>query len=421
MISKLILSDSFNWDTPSIKEVHVASTGVDREWIKKEAGEGGRMFEEDFKDVKPIPGKTILHVLAVGDHENYGINRNTDSFTAEDNEACHHRFKTQGHLFLDHKHKHPSLAVGEVLKTAHNKPMGRIELLLAADNKKCAKYLTKYADGADIPVSMGCTVDKETCSYCGHVAPTAKHRCEHIKTACGTTLEDGRQVYMQNPDPQYFDISMVWRPADRIGYSFRKIANDDVAEPSDLLALEAGLTSWHPTKLAAIRRVAAIEKRLDGISRELPGKLLAPTMKTLKRATDRDLPGLLGALHREGLLLHPEDFFAIILPEVKTAGLVAALESRPGLAQLLDDDHSYEFLDGQPGRLELPPEVKEACSVEPRRVRARVLKSPIKVAAHGIITPEQEGLAAMYQHYKAAMAAQNLDHQDRLLGLAFVP
>lgn len=422
MITKLILSDSFDGlDAPSVAPVKVARDGVDREWAEKERGEGGAEFKRLFPDVRPIKGKTILHVIAVGDEERYGDNRNGDGFAAEDNRKVHGRFKTNGHLFLDHKHQHPSLAVGEVLDTAYNDLMGRIELLLAADNDKAHKYLSKHSGEGDMPVSMGCTVDAERCSVCHNVAPKVRDRCACVRENLGLLMDDGRKVFMHNPDPHYFDISLVWRPADRIGYSLRKVANDQGLVSSDQLAIQAGLTQMRPTKLAAIRRVASIEKRISGMVRSFPESVGANTLQTLKaKVASAGLPAVLGTLHRKGWLLSPHDLFE--LGGIgKSAAAEKVLEDEPGLEPLLADDTSTDDLDGTDQDVDLGCDLSRECGLDAPESRSRVLRITIKLASPTVIDSAARGLADLYRHYKVAFAAQNLGHPTRLATLATIP
>lgn len=418
MTTKIIDSDSFDWGRPSVDVVPVHSRGVDSQWLTKVADDG-TPFEVNFGDIKPKKGHTILHVIAVGDYGRIGFNRNGDAFDAKDNEDCHTRFKTQGHVFLDHKHKDPSLAVGEVLDTAYNKPMGRIEILLAADNNKAAKYLTKYKDGVDLPVSMGCTVDSERCSVCGHVAPRAKYRCNHVREQLGETLDDGRAVFMWNPDPQFFDISLVWRPADRIGYSLRKIANDEGLERSDELADLAGLGKISAVKLAALRKVSSIEKTVPGFAKSFPEKLLAPTKsKLLKTAKDVGVAKVLGALHTAGCLLHPEDLLDLVGVPGDKSGACQALESDPGVSQLLQDDECCDSLDGEDGQVDLDEQVRKACGTDKADVQSRILRLEVVKTAKTRITDTDKALADFYRHYKVAFATKNINNTPRLIATA---
>lgn len=63
--------------------------------------------------------------------------------------------------------------------------------------------------------------NSESCSICGHVTKGSyTNRCEHLKFMMNTVLHDGRKVFAVSGVPlKVFDISFVFRPADRIGYA----------------------------------------------------------------------------------------------------------------------------------------------------------------------------------------------------------
>lgn len=63
--------------------------------------------------------------------------------------------------------------------------------------------------------------NSETCSICGHVTRGSyANRCEHLKFMMNTTFHDGRKVYAISGTPlKLFDISFVFRPADRTAYA----------------------------------------------------------------------------------------------------------------------------------------------------------------------------------------------------------
>ena len=64
-------------------------------------------------------------------------------------------------------------------------------------------------------ISHNCNVPFDVCSICGNSARARRFYCDHMKKMAGQILDDGRHVYVDNPDPTYFDISGVFRPADR--------------------------------------------------------------------------------------------------------------------------------------------------------------------------------------------------------------
>ena len=70
-------------------------------------------------------------------------------------------------------------------------------------------------------------VGVHNCSYCGAIRerPGDPNECDHVKYQLGKIAEDGRQIGTYNDHPQWFDISFVGRPADRIAWNL-KVASD---------------------------------------------------------------------------------------------------------------------------------------------------------------------------------------------------
>lgn len=175
MIPKLITNTAYDFEGPSASLVPLHSRGVDQNWIVKTAGHG--VFHNFLRDFMAPKGKTVIHVLAVGDEELYGPNRNGDGFSREDNRTAHRSFVDLGHVFRNHQNDDPFKAVGEVLRSAHNRQMSRIELLLGLDNDKCRREIEAFSNGDDVPVSMGCF--------------TAGHRL---------TLDDGSTIRLEDAE-----------------------------------------------------------------------------------------------------------------------------------------------------------------------------------------------------------------------------
>ncbi len=63
--------------------------------------------------------------------------------------------------------------------------------------------------------------NSEVCSICGHTTKGSyANRCEHLKFMMNTVLHDGKKVYAICGTPyKVFDISFVFRPADKIAYA----------------------------------------------------------------------------------------------------------------------------------------------------------------------------------------------------------
>ena len=75
---------------------------------------------------------------------------------------------------------------------------------------------------------MACRIPFDVCSGCGHKART---RAEYCKAATckyggchdnlGKIAADGHILHVDNPNPSFFDISNVFRPADRTAYGVK--------------------------------------------------------------------------------------------------------------------------------------------------------------------------------------------------------
>lgn len=68
-----------------------------------------------------------------------------------------------------------------------------------------------------------CRIPYDVCSICGNKAPTTADYCKCMKQNKGQILPDGRKVFVYNPDPTFFDLSKVVRPAGHIEYMIKKI------------------------------------------------------------------------------------------------------------------------------------------------------------------------------------------------------
>lgn len=122
-----------------------------------------------IKNVKPIPGKTVILVLAMTAGEFYGPNRNGDGWPErplivgqtkigpDEVLPKHYKsFETNANIFKHHINKDPAKRIGEVLKAFYNWSMHRVELLLALDHLK-AEDIVQRIENEEFPaVSMGC-------------------------------------------------------------------------------------------------------------------------------------------------------------------------------------------------------------------------------------------------------------------------
>ena len=421
MIPKLITNESFQYDDPITSLIRFHSRGVDTDSLKKIANHN--VFEPFLADYKPPSDRVVIHVLAVGDEEFYGPNRNCDAFSREDNVTAHKTFKELGYVFRGHKHNDPLKAVGDVIATAHNDKMSRIELLLGLDPAKCPKEVQAVENGDDVPVSMGTAQDYDVCSLCGNKAKTKKQHCSHIKKFLGHVAADGTKIYMKNPKPKYFDISLVHKPADRIAYTLRKVAaeSDTVIGGHEL----AEIFGWEPAgfeKMAAMRRVASIIKDVPAHIRKgtVPFRLSPSGQQDLvKQAQIHGVEQLLSFLTHNQFLLSPGDFGAVLGADPDTCDCAVEEFSQP--EALCDDRQTIQAFDSPPPAVplnlpgDLMQELASKTSMEEAPVRKRMLiisisPAPVTKVA-GIVDPAfMRGFADLYNGYRMAFATNHFSH-----------
>lgn len=300
-IIKTILPSSFNYQEPISRLVDVHSRGVDSAWMRKSAAAGV------FKDaaIRPEKGYAYVHLIAMGDMETWGCNRNADGFKkcggwidvphpekgkpsrikiAVGNQETYRTFETHAKVYRDHDHDSVKKAKGDVAKAAHNDVMDRVELIVRLPESEWRPELTKLANGEDVAWSMSTRVPFDVCMDCGRKAASRKDYCREMRNQAGTVTKDGHFIGVVNDHMTYFDISKVTVPADRIAFGLMKVASAheqpgmtgaDLAEhfgiriPRDLqLPLdELVLGSRTTRKLAMLAKLSEIEKKIDAVAK----------------------------------------------------------------------------------------------------------------------------------------------------------
>lgn len=99
----------------------------------------------------------MLHVVAMGDYETYGPNKNGDAFAKAANQKYHPTFVSDGHFYREHRNRDPKTqGIGHIKASAHNEEMGRVELLVHGHKKKAEEEYEMARDGKVLSVSMSC-------------------------------------------------------------------------------------------------------------------------------------------------------------------------------------------------------------------------------------------------------------------------
>lgn len=460
---KYLTSLDTNWGETSATLVEVCSTGVDHHWlIQKTAGEQ----REWLRGLSCPDGHELIHLLAVGDTEYYGYNRNADGFSEEDNKRCHPRFVNDARLFRNHKNKKGvDPEFGFPVASYHHPDMKRIELVVAANKKTAGDIIHEVASGRDAAFSMGANMVYDVCTVCGHRARTLKEHCEHARRPnLGRVLADGKICALDNPDPHYVDISKVVRPAERTAYSVKLlkaaaegyVAEDDViggAERAALLGIiipDTGPRAEVPLqKWAALQALASIEKRIPAIGQSLPD-ILPDELPEHAETAVRDealhpggLKKVMEGLHSRGILLRPRQFFRITIGSTNTSKSIEPIidEIRAALSDVFSrglEDGGGDF--AEDGRFDggdcdamssrccgALDAVKSKTTLDEPDVNSRVIRNAIvnpgkqkrvvisKNAADIKPSIAARGYADLYAAYQLAFASHPHNHRSTLV------
>jgi hypothetical protein len=164
--------------------------------------------------------KVAFYNRALGCFESYGINKNGDGWRRSELIRKHATFVEKGNYFDHHRNHDPALGWGRPVASAWNPRTDMVDLIIVADlNKQAEQDIQLLERGLSVPTSMGCRVKYDVCLLCDHKARHRGEYCDHVKEAAtypygmGMILPDGRICGVDNPDPEFFDISRVTNPA----------------------------------------------------------------------------------------------------------------------------------------------------------------------------------------------------------------
>ena len=375
MFTKVVPPGSFQFDEQAT-EIHVSSRGLRGNDLSEFVKQAGHVFVDALPQVKTAEGEIPVWMPAVGATEHYGPNRNGDGFRDSVCRDWHGMFEKYARAYRNHKNKDTSKSYGRVVKSAYNDKMHRIELLVAYNGtEKAAKAngglladreMEKLAKHEPLPVSMACSVAYDTCSGCGNKAKTRADYCDDdvcsyggLKHNIGKTASDGHMLHADNPEPYFFDISHVFRPADRIAYAFGQLKQADALEKSgaDLAAIleisvPLEIISSHIVQPHALRqfKVACDLRTRDQQAAQWTAwdAALNPNrdFETIAVTTPLQVKEAATALARAKVVLPPAQFFALICGSEKAAEIAtgAALAALPGIWTQLSERNDIEQL-----------------------------------------------------------------------------
>ena len=359
---KVFSPAGWDWDRPVAQMVKVSSRGLvgndRRDFIKL----AGHAFADIIDGVKLGSGDVPAHLIALGADEKWGSNRNGDSWPEEMCKRDYDTFRKHARAYRSHANKDPKKSYGYVKAAAYNDAMRRIELLTIYNGTKEAaerngglvadKEIDKLSKGEDLPVSMAAKVPHDFCSSCGNkahnrseyctektcVSPGGEKRggCRHNLTKVSA---DGHILHVINPSADWFDISHVFRPADRIAYGNKadylmKAASNEEFIPGAMLADMLGVTmplsvladsaemrhdnpaiNGHLKLAIAMAALEGGDNLLSptayrGVDPRVPAPLTADNFAVLGAPGTEKAAAALGAMADRGIILPLRDFAA---------------------------------------------------------------------------------------------------------------
>lgn len=286
---KLIESSQFS-DVP---EIGAKLAEFNSPAMSKEAE---NIFGQSYDMLKPADDRYVgIHLVALGDEEHYGCNRNADGFSKESCIRDHETFVKHGHVFSHHHNDaEKDEILGSIKASAYNEKMGRVELFIWADREKAKEGLDTLEKTGECAFSMATRVPYDVCSVCGAKRKNSSdpNMCDHIRRQLGKVAEDGKVAYMRNVVNDWFDISFVTRPADRIAYSLKVAgATPDGLVTSEMLAKAAGIVApaYLDPGLVADKRetLRKLAEAYDAHARDVKtASLMAPVAKQAEAVLD---------------------------------------------------------------------------------------------------------------------------------------
>jgi hypothetical protein len=452
---KVIQPHSQDFSEPVAALIKISSRGIigaDKQDLVKRAG---AEFAHKLENIKFAKDEIPVHMIAIGATEDYGPNRNGDGFSRECCQNYHNTFEKYARFYRDHANKNPAKSFGIVKASAYHEPMRRIELVVALNGSKEAadrnggliadKEMEKLANDKDIAVSMACKIPFDKCSSCGNTAKTRAEYCDAVENGghckagglrrnIGRVLDDGHVLHADNPNPSFFDISHVFRPADRIAYVFGKVAElqkaasahcisgVELAEQMGItapIAFDAGGTPSRrvQTQLEALTQLAQAEKLAgDGAAWAQTALASNPVVQPaidVNCCPSVKMSEVLRGLTDAGVILPLRDFLALTVKSAN-AKLVSAVAyalpnmfskvaNDPDVVGLLENNVYYPANAASPSVRVWAEKVAHTHSVLPSNVEKRAYLAALRNAQPSEFSTDKqasgEAETALAQHY----------------------
>ncbi len=292
-----------------------------------------------WRDNMPDDRHFGVHTVIYGCTPHYLYNRNSDAIDDESTVKKVATFVSHGAVYEEHRHGLENRK-GVIKVAKFNPKLHRAELIVHISKDAMPEAYERAKAGKELGFSMGCKIAGDVSECCGHFARTPANQCSHMIRRRKQYIPERRKyAFVWNPNPTFFDASVVKRPACRVAYylSYRLPEGEKMASVNHSTS-ELNAASILPVKLASdgsfgkyaatAERLLALETQLNTEMRNGVGSFLtklADTQLRMKqcheRITESDLTVLrelrvehvLTKLSSERAILAPREFFAYML------------------------------------------------------------------------------------------------------------
>ena len=461
MINKQVLPESFDFGMPSVELIDVGSKGLDKQAMVKRAS----AFDDMLDKIEKKPNRTYLHVITTGAFEKYGANANCDGYNGdafdmdipypEDGQtkvahldgglSKYHddTYMKGGAVYQEHQTKTAGVQPsGEIVAAKYNVMMKRGELLIAVDTEKWAGRLQKKASGQNIYLSIGCSVPRDICNICGRSAKVASEHCDHFKKDRGKLFECGKVACVMNDSPNFYDISGVDVPADRIAFVLRKVASVPAMAKEasyDALSTLGARPPMLLTKAAAIlSKLAEMEKKVEGIvegDKKVDLEAFRDSDDDKKdfilRVENYPADEVIDSCNRKGMLLSPGMLFKILGSDLEDGNTLSKCDDHccGDLSCMMreledDEDKNNELLDGSfdqhlPVDLNLDEIINKFLpefGTDDQAIQAKIIRITVSPRTKkeqskeaSFTPPAEQALRRTYARYLVSFAERNSD------------
>ena len=264
--------------------------------------------DEAVKNLKKKPNHKYMLLSAMGDGETWGSNKNGDYFPnaaltgmqRKDEKGVKgnpvQRYKTfeRGHFFHHHKNKieRGDPHFGYIANAIWNPKMRTVLLIVGVDALKDPETADEIESGRVTSVSMGARLPYDVCSKCKNKRTKITENCECLRRGLlNKVQDDGSKVFLFNYEPDFFDISKVFKRAFEGGVSMMKVAADLTGSISSLdIALEYGLVDDYLVDMFGdpILKTADLHTKILERIQQLPDHLVSTIREVCK--TEERLP-----------------------------------------------------------------------------------------------------------------------------------